>query len=271
MKHIKKIKINGKEYGVGGVLPSVTEADNGKVLMVVNGAWCAVTMAESEVVLDIVPGTSWSTDQYYHYKAENVVVNTDLHTNKPSGEKITAISTMSSLKTDFYVAQDNDYIYVFVQLRGQWAANSEVLTHLRLGFNADDYTQQIDLYSPSKFYSTTQQVGSVTIPAYQYYPFIVSGYADAKTFTRATADPLMNYATDSKSINDKGVIFFEFKMSKVAVTEAYAKQFDAEASFDSMYIGLSARYNGVCWMTGTVAAEGDASTTWIPDKVVFDA
>ena len=62
MDKINTIKINGKKYRIDSTLPPVTEADNGKVLMVVDGEWCAVTMAEDEPV--DISFTITGTDMY---------------------------------------------------------------------------------------------------------------------------------------------------------------------------------------------------------------
>ena len=138
--------------------------------------------------------------------ADTVFTNRALE-NVASGTEVLAVdkNTFSewqktfadSIVTKYYVAQDDDYVYLVVKQDMSAEAYvcadgntyqpwGNVFSSLKLGFNADDYTQQISLYSHGKY--VTESGSSATVNGITYngtwkrYPFIVQGIAQKDMF-----------------------------------------------------------------------------------------
>lgn len=246
--------------------------------------------------------------------ANMTLVDANFYSKKPSGREIAVVpyedltedqqAFVDDMSTYFYVAQDDDYVYIFVEQNGgdksyqdengttySFGGVSKIISNLRLGFNPDDYTQQIDLYTHGQ-YATQGSASTFCSVSYSKTwvraPFVAVGFAEFDDYTAENALPIIEYtdadgvAKDSVAVGSTGYRAYEMKISKEAVAELYDEEFGEEASFDSMYIGLSSSdyawansKDNFClrWVTGNVISIDDADdnelTTWIPDKVVF--
>ena len=136
--------------------------------------------------------------------------------------------------------------------------------YIRLGFNPNDYTQQLTLYYIKNY------AGPVTL----------GGYTTSTTGVDANAAILVdsNGAAETKTISgiDYYIRTFEIQLSKAAIEEQYGTDLD----FSSMFIGLmgcddkwadSNNQKSSFWVFGTVTTDSNFKTTYIPDCVVFDA
>ena len=216
-----------------------------------------------------------------------------------------------SINTTYYIAQDDDYVYLAVKVVMDkvaytvdgisYESRSQHLMNLKLGFNPDNYKEQINLYADG-FYLT--QGGSKTKWDVTYnktwmaHPFMVTGltnateYVDMKTvatdiiadYVDANGNPVDSVAKYIKDdTNNVMTRTFEMKLNKDAIAEAYADVFGTEVSFDQMFIGMSVGdykwannkdNSSLMWYNGTVVdadtAAANDTVTAIPDRVVLN-
>ena len=211
----------------------------------------------------------------------------------------------------YYVAQDDDYVYLAVKIYEPevtytvdgitYENRKEHLMNLKLGFNPDNYKEQINLYT-NGFITTAankQHMGITLADAWTAYPFVVSGLANATDFVAlkgTDSDIIENYVTaENKPLESVGKYtrvantdvtrVYEMKLSKAGIAEAYANVFGSEVDFDQMFIGLSGTNDYVwanskdnfslAWYNGTVVdantAAANDTVTAIPDRVVLKA
>ena len=246
--------------------------------------------------------------------ANMTFVDTSFFSRKPAAHEFSVVAYegltsqqqafVDEMSTYFYVAQDNDYVYILVEQNAgdktyedengnvfSFGGVSKIISNLRLGFNPDDYTQQIDLYTHGQ-YATQSNPASFSGVSYTSTwvraPFVAVGFSEYDDYTSENALPIIEYTDEDGSVKDSvavgsiGYRAYEMKISKEAVATLYDEEFGEEVSFDSMYIGLSSSdylwansKDCFClrWVTGNVISIDDADynelTTWIPDKVVF--
>lgn len=178
--------------GGGGSLPSVTSADNGKVLGVVNGAWAAdenilnVTYANStlshtyaEIVAAIDAGKTvtitYSGKKYFaqYYSTTNVIFSYQSNISKTlSFCKVTNANTISTNEYDFvptpYAGLNGSELIV---KNGSWTAQQKKFI-VTLTPTALDYSGTMDKTETeiSDAYEAGQQIvfRVVGIPEYDY-------------------------------------------------------------------------------------------------------
>ena len=234
----------------------------------------------------------------------NVVTST---MNKAKSSKVLAIETKFDTqldklpKVEYYVAQDNDYVYFAMEYSDNSAiykfikeeAKSQFLTYVRLGFNANDYTQQLCLYSDGHY--ITQGTASGAYPTWTRTPLRVLGIADNNKYvekTDAEAGVVEKEHIDSRMKVEIKAVYggkwnvrtYEVKMSKNAIVDLYKKTFgNADGvDFNTMYVGVSssdyAWRNGAADVDfyvvhGTVLDEATATAngvnTFLPDMIYF--
>ena len=234
----------------------------------------------------------------------NVVTST---MNKAKSSKVLAFENKydtqldKSPKIEYYVAQDNDYVYFAMEYSDNSAiykfikeeAKSQFLTYVRLGFNANDYTQQLCLYSDGHY--ITQGTASGAYPTWTRTPLRVRGIADNNKYvekTDAEAGVVEKEHIDSRMKVEIKAVYggkwnvrtYEVKMSKNAIVDLYKKTFgNADGvDFNTMYVGVSssdyAWRNGAADVDynvvhGTVLDEATATAngvnSFLPDMIYF--
>ena len=230
----------------------------------------------------------------------NVVTST---MNKAKSSKVMTIehkydSQLQNLPVvEYYVAQDGDYVYLGIKYFENPTiykfikddAKNTMLTYLRLGFNANDYTEQLCLYSTGQY--KTQGTAKDPFPAWADYPLEVVGAADNEKYvekTNANTSIIEKEYLDSRLEQTKegryNLRTYEIKMSKKGITDLYKEVFgNADGvDFKTMFIGVSScdyswengaadvDYNVV---HGTVLDEATATAngvnTFLPDMIYF--
>ncbi len=233
---------------------------------------------------------------------------TDLHVvtstmSKANSSKVLEIdhtydSQLANMpKIEYFVAQDSDYVYLAIKYYEnpqiykfiKTEAKNSMLTYVRLGFNANDYTQQLCLYSSGQF--KTQDTAVDPFPKWTDYPLEVQGIADNSKYvakTNAETGIIEKEYLDSRMEQSKDGRYnlrtYEAKLSKKAITELYAKTFgNADGvDFKTVYIGVSAcdyawrnKAEDVDYRVvhGTVLDEATATAngvnTFLPDMIYF--
>ena len=213
----------------------------------------------------------------------------------------------NNIVINYYLAQDDDNIYIAITMAMpeatyiidgvDFSTSKWIITNVRLGFNPDDYTQQIGLVSHG-FWATqdnTSAVLGINYKSWTRYPLIVTGLADNNDITikrgpdtKIITDYVDENGTPKDSVltwtTQDGVISrtFEMKLNKAAIEAEYDEVFGSNVDFGSMYLGLSGSdyqwannddQYGLFFATGSVISADEAVTnglnTWLPDKIVF--
>ncbi|MBR2387744.1 MAG: hypothetical protein IKB02_03140 [Clostridia bacterium] len=200
-------------------------------------------------------------------------------------------------KVEYFVAQDSDYVYLAIKYYEnptiykfiKTEAKNSMLTYVRLGFNANDYTEQLCLYSSGQY--KTQDKAVDPFPKWTDYPLEVQGVADKTKYTAKTnADTgiIEKEYLDSRMEQSKDGRYnlrtYEAKLSKAKIKELYASAFGSAdgVDFKTLYIGVSAcdyawrnKAEDVDYRVvhGTVLDEATATangvTSFLPDMIYF--
>ncbi len=208
----------------------------------------------------------------------------------------------SLLQTKYFVAQDDDYVYLAVQ---QTVPNTpfkcggddfhigdekRLLTYVKLGFNHYDYTQQLTLFSRGDFVAQDEEseLDGVVYEPWTLYPLVLNGIGDNANFTEKTGHGIIESpSTDSAQgclndvVNNIDIRCYEVKLKKSAIKELYTEVFGFYAGeaidFSSMYIGITwqaCTTDGetkapLCWANGTVQNTNYMANSFIPDVICF--
>ena len=222
---------------------------------------------------------------------------------EPKAEHAAVGLTTETIVVKYYVAQDNDNVYLAIEETMPEKAytvdsvayntGKYLFNNLKLGFNAADPTQQIDFVSDGFWAVQDGASGTkwdVTYTAsWTEHPFIVTGLSDTEEFvskkgpaTEIVADYVDEAGAPKDSIMNvvkgqaDGMVTrtYELKLNKAGIEAAYADVFGAtDIGFDSMFVVMSstdyewaneADNYSLLFVTGTV---NDGNL--ISDKVVF--
>ena len=207
----------------------------------------------------------------------------------------------NNIKVNYYLAQDDESVYVAIDIAMPAAqytiddinynVEQYLITNVRLGFNPDDYTQQVALVSDG-YWAGGWQMDKFGLGGLYSggYPLVVTGLADNENVIvkrGVDTDIIAEHPSDSamSRLTADGVITrtYEMKLNKAAIEAEYADAFGADVDFDGIYIGVSAsdyQWDDDKWdcyslffVTGNVLAADDAEAnglnTWIPDIALF--
>ena len=202
-------------------------------------------------------------------------------------------------KVEYFVAQDNDYVYfamkysdnptIYKFIKDDASNKNSFLTYVRLGFNANDYTEQLCLYTDGHYIAKDTAKGDY--PKWTRYPLVMNGMADNSKFVAKTdddtdliekihLDSIMKEAKEGRC----NVRTYEAKLSKAEITKLYKSTFGSAdgVDFKTMFIGVSSSdyswENGApdvdfCVVHGTVLDEATATAngvnTFLPDMIYF--
>lgn len=189
-------------------------------------------------------------------------------------------------KTKYYVAQDDNYVYLAIQqvenLSLYEAINEKVklalLTYVRLGFNPNDCSQQLVLYSSGQFKTTSQE--KAPFPAWEPYPLEVFALTNNNKFVAKNNENTKiiekDYFDSRMKITSKDnakIRTYEVKLSKEAIKEQYTNIFGTEASanidFSVMFIGVSGC--NYTWVNGGPVSDYSFVNGTVVSKDVADA
>ena len=216
-------------------------------------------------------------------------------------------TVFDQIETNYYVAQDNDYVYVALTqqvptdsytdpatgITYSMGHNQVIYTYVKLGFNPADYTQQITLYSTGQYLTqdSSKTVDGVTYSTWRKYPLMVQAIGDnSKSANLSSAcgiveDPL----NDSKMLwveESPLTRVYEIKLKKSEIVKQYKAAFGADVEdnidFSTMFIGAtygdykwanSKENTSMYWANGAIvdaeAAADYGVNAFIPNAIIF--
>ena len=235
--------------------------------------------------------------------------------SKTTAPDETRKNVMDGWEAKYYVAQDDDYVYIALKqtndkisykiyndqskVEESYNAHGVTFNYLKLGFNPDNYAQQITLFSNGQF-NVGSKVTETTIDGVKYtadpaayitYPMVVKGLGDNSSFENITGYTgiVQNPLTDSKLgradvANNRIQRTYEIKLSKEGIKAQYDAVFGEGTSdsidFSTMFVGgsysdrawsstLRKEIYSFTWVTGTIQNTDNTHNSFIPDVVVF--